>query len=55
MDDVEAGPAAEPEGWAVRPWLLAVLGLATGVAAQLILGDSNFFRGDMTVLQAAML
>ncbi|NIJ63815.1 hypothetical protein FHR20_000746 [Sphingomonas leidyi] len=59
MDEIETraefGEAAAPEGWAARPLLLAGLGLATGVAAHLILGGSLNYRMEWSALQAAAL
>lgn len=57
MDEIEMQAADEAAvaagGWALRPLLLAGLGLATGVAAQLILGDSLNYRMGWSALQAA--
>lgn len=59
MDEIEMQAADEAAvaagGWALRPLLLAGLGLATGVAAQLILGDSLNYRMGWSALQAASL
>lgn len=52
---MDIGAVAEPEGWAARPLLLAGLGLVTGVAAHLILGDSLNYRMEWSALQAAAL
>lgn len=38
MNEIETGPVSEPERWAARPFLLAGLGLATGLVVHLILG-----------------
>jgi hypothetical protein len=56
MDEIEAGPEAEaPEGWAARPFLLAGLGLATGIAAHLILGEKAGFDMQWSAMQMALL
>ncbi len=51
MDEIETGP----ERWAARPFLLAGLGLATGVAAQLILGEKPGYYTAWSALQIALL
>ncbi len=53
MDEIETGPTSEPERWAARPFLLAGLGLATGVAAHLILGDKPGYEIQWSALQAS--
>jgi len=46
---------AEPAGWPIRPLLLALLGLATGLAAHFLLGDASFYRFEPTALTLAEL
>jgi hypothetical protein len=43
------------EGWPVRPLLLAVLGLATGLIAHFLLGDQPFYRFEPSALTLAEL
>lgn len=57
MDAIETGRGADaqgtPERWALRPLLLAGLGVATGLGVHLILGDSLEHRVGLSASQAA--
>jgi len=55
MDEIETGAEEAPERWAERPFLLAGLGLATGIAVHLLLGNMPSYRMEWTALQLALL
>jgi hypothetical protein len=56
MDEIEAGPEdAAPERWAARPFLLAGLGLATGLVLHLILGERQLYDNGLGAVQMALL
>jgi len=55
MDEIDTGQDRAPERWAARPFLLAGLGLATGIVAHLILGETNLDTSAFTALQGALL
>jgi hypothetical protein len=55
MDTIEMHATAEAERWAIRPLLLAALGLATGIAAHLILGGGDLGDFAFTAPQSALL
>jgi hypothetical protein len=54
MDEIDTGAASATERWAARPFLLAGLGLATGIAAQLILGENSIYTTNVAALQGAL-